>query len=347
MIWMLLVLALQVSPELVEHVNAGLKAKQAGNLKLAAMEFEKVVGMAPGLAAAHVNLGAVYLDQKDYARATPALRKALEIDGSMRGAHGMLGVSLLAQGYAGEAIPHLEKGAMEDVLGVALLEVGREREAIDKLEAALVKQPGNEDLIYYLGQAHGRLARDMGERLTRQAGESARALQLMGEAHAAGGNREAAVKAFQRALDLRPELQGVHLALGELHQGAGDLEAAEKEYGVEAKQWPGSALAAYRWGSVLFTRGDLAGGLRELERADVLKPGMPETLLELGRARAANGATQAAENALLQVVNAESEGRLAESAHFQLSQLYRKMNRTAEAEKHLARFRELKKKQQP
>ncbi len=343
MILLVLIVAWQLSPELAGHVNAGLKAKQAGNLKMAAEEFEKVAAMAPGLAAAHVNLGAVYLEQKNYAKSAEALRNALKIDQNLPGAHGMLGVALMAQGFAAEAIPHLEKGQMEELLAVAFLETGREREAIDKLEAALLKQPGNEDLLYYLGQAHGRLARDIGERLAGQQAESARARQLKGEAYAAAGNRDAAKKEFERALGLRPELQGVHLAIGELHLGAGDLEAAEKEFSEEARRWPGSAVAAYRWGSVLLNRGDLPSSLRELERSDRLKPGMPETLLELGRARAANGANDGAEKAFLQLLTVEPKGRLAESAHFQLSQLYRKMNRIADADKHLSQFRELKK----
>ena len=56
---MALLLALQVAPELKKHVDAGLKAKHAGDLDTAIREFERVVELAPELAASYVNLGAV------------------------------------------------------------------------------------------------------------------------------------------------------------------------------------------------------------------------------------------------------------------------------------------------
>ena len=83
--------------------------------------------------------GAVYYEKKDYGNAIPPLRKALELNPDLPGAHGMLGVALLALGYAAESIPHLEKAQADALLGVALLESGREREAMDRLEAALAQ----------------------------------------------------------------------------------------------------------------------------------------------------------------------------------------------------------------
>src|SRR5579862_5608910 len=104
---LVLLLALQATPELKQHVDAGLKAKSAGDLDAAIREFQRVVELAPNLAAAHVNLGAVYYEKKDYTHAIPPLRKALELNPDLPGAQGMLGVALLAQGYAAESIPHL------------------------------------------------------------------------------------------------------------------------------------------------------------------------------------------------------------------------------------------------
>jgi len=146
--------ALQVTPELKQHVEAGLKAKNAGDLDTAIREFQRVAEIAPELAAAHVNLGAAYLEKKDYAHAIPPLRRALELNPNLSGAHGMLGAALLAQGYAAESTAHLEKAGADDLLGVALLESGRAREAVDKLETAILKRPNDPDLLYYLTEAH-------------------------------------------------------------------------------------------------------------------------------------------------------------------------------------------------
>ena len=121
---LVVLLAFQVTPELKQHVDAGLKAKNAGDLDAAIREFQRVVELAPGLAAAHVNLGAVYYDKKDYTHAIPPLRKGLQINPDLPGAQAMLGAALLAQGYASESIPYLEKVHADDLLGVALFESG-------------------------------------------------------------------------------------------------------------------------------------------------------------------------------------------------------------------------------
>lgn len=334
--------ALQVTPELKQHVEAGLAAKRAGDLDAAIREFRRVTELAPTLAAAHVNLGAVYCDKNDYAKAIAPLRKALELDPALMGAHEMLGIALLAQGYAVEAIPHLEKARAEALLGVAMLEGGRARDAIDKLEAALQKQPDNPDLLYYLSQAHAQLSKQALDVLTAKAPASARAQQAIGEANLAAGNREAAEKHLRAALAVRSGLRGVHFSLGELYLGAGDYERAEREFRDETRLNPGSAAAAYKLGLVLLNRGESRAALAELQRAHTLQPGMPETLLELGKATAAMGDLPAAEKFFQKVLAQEQESNLAESAHFQLSQIYRKLQRAADADRHMKRFQELR-----
>ena len=339
---LLLLLALQVNPELAQHVNAGLKAQKAGDLPAAIREFQKVVQLAPTLAAAHVNLGSVYYQSKDYQNAVPSLRRALELNSNLPGAHEMLGASLLAQGWPAEAIPHLEASGSTDLLGVALLEAGREREAIERLEAAITKRPNDEDLLYYLSHAHQRLAKRLAERLLTESPDSAKAHQLIGEAQAEAGNRDAAIAAFRAALASRPELRGVHYALGELFLESGDSTSAEREFRAEVKLAPGSGAAAFKLGATLFQNGQTAAALQELERAEKLAPGMPETLLELGRAQAATGSSPAAEKSFLRVLAQERESGLAESAHFQLAQLYRSTGRAAEAEKEMNAFRRIR-----
>ena len=328
--------------EIRQHVEAGLKAKRAGDLDGAIREFERVVALAPDLPAAHVNLGAAYSEKKEYGKAIPALRRALELASDLPGAHGMLGVALLAQGYATEAVPHLEQAHMDDVLGVALLEAGRPAEALNKLEAALQSRPDDADLLYYLGQAHASLSRQVLDRLLAQHADSPRARQLTAEMQAAAGNRLAAEREFRAALALRPELRGIHLALGELYLSAGDYEQAEREFRAEAGVAPGDSRTAYRLGSVLLNQGNTTDALAYLKRANELRPDMPETLLELGKAEAIAGQSSAAEKSLRRVIELERASQLAESAHFQLAQLLKKEGRAAEASREMSRFQELR-----
>lgn len=330
-----------VSPDLRHAVEAGLKARQTGDLDAALREFEKVVQLAPQLAAAHINLGAVLYDKGDYSRAIPALRRALDLNPGLPGAHLMLGAALLAQGYPAEAIPHLEKTQTVDLLGVALLEAGRERESVDRLEAALQLRRDDPDLLYYLAQAYSRLARQLLHRVS-AAKDSPRAAQLEAEIHAAAGRRDAALQSYTEALRRRPSLRGIHYAIGELALTAGDYQSALRAFRAEADAAPGSAAAAYKLGFVLQHMGDSPGALRQLRRAHSLQPDMPETLLALGKAELQSGNGKAAESFLRRVIQLESDSLLAENAHLQLAQWYRKTGQTADAERETARFRELR-----
>jgi tetratricopeptide (TPR) repeat protein len=337
-----LLLALQITPELRQHVDSGLKAKSAGDLDSAIREFTRVVQLAPSLPAAHVNLGAVYLQKKKYAEAVTSLQRAIELNPDLPGAHGMLGTALLAQGFARDAVSHLEKAEAVDLLGVALLESGRVRDAIEHLEAALLKRPDDPDLLFYLGQAHSHLSNQVLTKLQESAPDSPRTHQLLGDVQAAGGNRSAAEKHFRAALAARADIHGVHYALGQLFLEAGDYEKAEQEFREEAQLVPGSAAAAYKLGLVLVNRGRTAEALAQLKRAQTLQPAMPETLLELGKLMTASGDLKSAEAYLTQALASERGTSLAQAAHFQLAQVYRKLGRTSEAEREMKAFQELR-----
>ena len=337
-------LAFQVTPELKQHVDAGLKAKAAGDIDSEIREFKRVVELAPELPAAYVNLGAAYLEKKDYAGAIPPLKKALELNSNLPGAEAMLGSALLSQGYAAEAVSHLEKGQADDLVGLALLESGRPREAVEHLEAAIEKRPDDPDLLYYLGLAHSQMARELFERLKVKYPDSARTQQMLGDELAAIGDRDAAVKHLKAALAARPDLRGVHFALGELLLGSGDYEGAEREFRDESKLVPGDAATAYKLGLVLMNRGQTREALTELQRANTLQPDMPGTMVELGRALASTGDSAGAEKLFRRVVELEPDSKLAETSHYQLAQVYRKLGRAEDADKEMTRFQQMRSK---
>src|SRR4029077_7543472 len=132
--------------------------------------------------------------------------------------------------------------------------------------------------------------------------------------------------------------RGVHYALGELELAAGNYERAETEFRAETELARGSAAAALKLGLALWNRGGTSEALAELKRSDALQPGMPETLLELGKALYASGDAGAAAACLERVLQVEKKTDIAQAAHFQLAQAYRKLGRTADAERELKLF---------
>lgn len=320
-----------VSTAATEHLQAGLDAQKQGHLDVAIKEFQKATESDPNLAEAFLNLGAVYLETREYPAAVVALKRALELNPALDAAQLQLGFALLAQGYAEEAIPHLDRVHALGALGIAQIATGRYEAAVENLSAALVNHPGDPDLLYYLGRASGLLSKRSIDTLVAVYPDSARAHQAMGENYFVLRQMPQAEKEFSEALRQRPDLAGLHLELGLVYAGAGQWRQAEEAFRSETKLQPGNAEAAYRLGAALLQQGKGREALAELQRSDQLQPDMPETLYSQGKAAALIGDSALAEKSWTRLLSIEKDSSLAAQAHFALAGLYRKQGNAAKA----------------
>jgi tetratricopeptide (TPR) repeat protein len=339
-----LLLALQASAPpspALQHLHAGVEAEKSGQLDTAVSEFKKATELDPKLAIAFVDLGDIYIEKRDYASAIPPLKRAVELSPNLEGAHRLLGYALLAQGYASEAIPHLEKAHAEDALGIALLEAGKLPEAVPVLQKALSKSPNDPDLLYYYGRAAGLLSKQVFDELEDRFPDSARAHQMMAQDYAALRDVPSAEREFSEALRLRPQTAGLHLEFGELYARAQQWDKAADQFQLETEVQPGSPEAFYRLGEAQVQLGKFHEAREALVRSDQLKEDMPETLYMLGKAAALDGDEIVAEKSWLQVLNIEKDSALAAQAHFGLAGIYRKQGKTAEADREMDEFRKL------
>jgi len=334
-----------VSPELAQHAQAGLEARDQHRWSDAINEFRKVTELAPDLAAGFVNLGAAYVESKDYRSAIAPLKRALELNPRLPGAEQMLGYALLAQGSAAEAIPHLERANAQEALGIAQLRTGKFSDAVKNLEAALAKHPNDPDLLYYLGRAAGLLSKSAFDTLESAYPDSARAHQALGDSYAALRQVPQAEKEYGDALRIRPDTPGIHLSLGQLYATAAQWPQAETEFAAEAKLQPEDAETVYRLGNALLQQGKLKDAREQLQRADRLRPHMPEVLYALGKAASSQGDAAVAEKAWTELVSTEKDTPLAGQAHFGLATLYRKEGKTAEAQREMELYRKVQKPQ--
>jgi protein O-GlcNAc transferase len=331
------------SSEALAHLKAGSDALSQSKAAEAVAEFLKATETAPDLPAGFVGLGQALMQAGDFPGALVPLKRALQLDPELAGAHQLLGFALLAAGYAKESIPHLEKVQALDALGVAQLKIGKYAEATANLEAALAKRPGDVDLMYYLGRASGLLSQQTFEQLRATDPESARAHQILGETYAVLHNTAAAEQQFGEALRLRPTTPGVHLELAELYASASQWDKAEKEFRAEARLQPGDAEAAFRLGNALLQLGKVKEARHELERAGGLAPGMADVLYALGKAASLDGDKAAAEKAWLGVLEIQKDGPLAGQAHFGLAGVYRERGDSAKADAEMKEFQRLQK----
>jgi tetratricopeptide (TPR) repeat protein len=333
-------LALQASGA-VEHVHVGVAAEKSGQLDAALAEFKKAAELDPQLAAAFADLGGVYIEKREYAAAISPLKRALELSPNLAAAHRLLGYALLAQGYAIEAIPHLEQAQAEDALGIALLQAGKLPEAVAVLQKALAQSPDDPELLYYYGRASGLLSKQVFDQLEARFPDSARAHEMMAQDYAVLRDVPGAEKEFLEALRLRPQTAGLHLQLGELYARAQQWDRAEEQFRLETQLQPGSAEAFYRLGEAQLQLGKFHQAREALVQSDQLRQDMPETLYQLGKAAAMDGDDATAQKCWRHLLTLESNTPLAAQAHFGLAGIYRKQGRPVDATREMEEFRKL------
>jgi tetratricopeptide (TPR) repeat protein len=330
-----------ISPEAAQHMQAGIAADKQQQLDVAITEFRKVTQLEPTFADGFVSLGQTYMEKHDFASAVTPLKRALEVDPDLAPAHQLLGYALLAQGYAAQAIPHLQKVQDKTGLGIAQIQTGQLPEAVANLQAALAERPNDQDLLYYLGRASGLLSKQSIDTLLAAYPDSARAHQALAENYFVLRQMPEAEKEYREALRLRPDTPELHLELGEVYAGAFQWTKAEEEFRAQAKLQPGNAEAAYRLGTALLEQGKAREARAELVRADKLMPDMPETLYSLGKAASLEGDSATAEKEWTRLLSIEKETPLAAQAHFALAGLYRKQGKTAAAQHEMQEFQRL------
>lgn len=330
-----------VSPEAMQHLQAGADAEKQRHFDVAIAEFKKATELAPTLAEGFVNLGQAYMEHQDYGAAIAPLKHALELSPGLAAAHQLLGYALLAQGYNAEAIPHLEKVHEQTALGIAQIGTGQLQQAVENLQAALAQHPNDPDLLYYLGRASGLLSKQSIDTLQAGYPDSARAHQALAENYFVLRQMPQAEKEFLEALRLRPDTPELHLELGLVYAGSAQWPKAEEQFRAQTKLQPGNAEGAYRLGAALLQQGKASEARIELQRADHLQPEMPETLYSLGKAAALAGDPAAAEKAWRKLLSIEKGSSLAAQTHFALAGLYRKQGKTADAERETQEFQKL------
>jgi tetratricopeptide (TPR) repeat protein len=330
-----------ISPEAVQHMQAGIAADKQKQFDVAITEFKKVTELEPTFADGFVGLGQTYMEKHDFASAVTPLKRALEVDPDLAPAHQLLGYALLTQGYAAQAIPHLQKVQDKTGLGIAEIQTGQLPEAVANLQAALAERPNDQDLLYYLGRASGLLSKQSIDSLLAAYPDSARAHQALAENYFVLRQMPEAEKEYREALRLRPDTPELHLELGEVYAGSFQWAKAEEEFRAQAKLQPGNAEAAYRLGTALLEQGKAREARAELVRADKLMPDMPETLYSLGKAASLEGDTATAEKEWTRLLSIEKETSLAAQAHFALAGLYRKQGKTAAAQHEMQEFQRL------
>ncbi len=319
-----------VSPEVLTLLQSGTDAENRGDFEQAIAAFRKAADVDPSAGVVFLRLGDAYMKKHDYAAAISPLKRAAELGPDSLAVHQLLGYALLAEGYASDAIPHLNVIHDYGALGIAQLQAGQSAEAVTNLQAALAKSPNDPDLLFYLSRAATALSGRSLDRLLSVYPNSARGHQALGQTDYETKEFPKAIKQYEQAIAMRPDLPGLRLELGLVYAADSEWDKAEEQFRGEAQLQPGSAEAAYRLGNALLRQGKMKEAIDELQRSDLLRPNMPETLYALGRAAAAVD-PKIAEHALARVIELEKETPLAGQAYLVLAGIHRKQGKAEQA----------------
>ncbi len=334
------------------HYKQAEQALARGQAQVAEAEFTAILGLDPGNAQAYANLGVIAFKANDYGKAQPLFEKALARDPALWDADALLGLSEIRQGHAASgvpllenAFPHIKNTEVKLDAGVAIITAhqtaGTLREALPVVRDLETLLPDSPDVLYVAYRVYEELASEQVSRLVKVAPDSARTYQLYGEASMTQGDFSKAASQFRRAVELNPNLPGIHYQLGmalltsQEKPGTGEARAA---FEAELQNNPSDARSEYQLGEI-FQAGNLPDQAElHYRRALALQPSLADAQVGVGTVLAQQGKAEESRQYFLAAIQLDPDNEL---AHYRLSRAYRTAGRTDEANRELAIFRQL------
>jgi len=278
----------QIQDQVQEHFIAAQQAQQQGQLDDAVHEYLAVLKLAPDLPEAYMNLGLVYYAQSKFGDSARALATAGKLRPGMRGVSLWLGIDEVRLNHPAQAVPLLREAVRQDPqdkqaeswLGTALWNAGQMDAALLQLRKAAAQFPDDPDLLFSLGEAYGKAARQQSEQLLEDSAGTAISDRIYASTYAADHDWTKAEGHLRRAIRRDPNSVDAHLDLAEVFLNQAKLPAAIEQLERARVLSPKSATTLAKSGELLILSGQLPEGLSRVEQA--IKSDESEALDALG-----------------------------------------------------------------
>src|SRR5438876_6305907 len=249
----------------------------------------------------------------------------------------MIGVCYFRAGRFALAISYLEQAtklAPEDTearifLSRAYASLGRNKQAIDILKAGLARNPGDLDLLYWIGRHYNELAEQTYQNMVRRSPDHYLVHELAGDQFRLKQEYDKALEAYGKALNAAPDAPGIHFKLGEVYRRLLKFDEARRELESELRINPFHAQANFELGDIDVKQGSFKEGMPYLQRALEIDPKLVEAHRSLGKAFLAE---KHYDNALYEFSLVARADPGDHTIHALLATAYRQMGRTKEAE---------------
>ena len=277
-------------------------------------QAEKWDAGSPGLAR---NIGVAAFRVHDYSEAIRGLSASLSANPGDRAVRAMLGMAYYAQDQFKEAAatfePLGEKGMKDSAVGYAwaasLTKMGELPRATEVLQTFASEDRPN-DVLMLVGQLWIEIqdysrAESTFERILKADPQMTKAHYFAGQAYLRSEHWDEAAREFQAELALHPSDVDAKFNLGFVYLQLSRSADAEKLFQEVIEAQPEQANAQYEYGKILMDHGDVHGAIAHLEVAARLKPNT-------------------------------------DYVHYQLQAAYRKDGRTADADRELEIYKQIK-----
>jgi tetratricopeptide (TPR) repeat protein len=336
-----------VSPAVEQLVAEARQAQSQGDLSTAIAKYQKILQIAPRLAAAYNNLGMLFLQQHDLPQAVAVLEKGLKIDPSVVTTSALLGSAQFSMGQYEEARPHLEaavRGNPKDdyarrLLARDLISLKDYEGAVVQLRTIVGHDPKDQDAWYLLGKTYLQLSESALGKVNEIDPNSALSQEVAGEVMQSMGNSDGALGAYKKAVEIAPQQPGTHEHLADEYWTLGKWESARDEFQAELTNDPNNCQARWKMAnSLLSMHGPPDQALKELNTAIDQCSDLMQARVDRGRALIALGQTA---DALPDLLLAEKANPDEPTIHFYLANAYRAQGRADDSHNEMQTYKKL------
>ena len=336
--------------QIIAHFKQAEAALAVGQVDKAAEEFRQILKLDPSNAGAYANLGVIAYKSGDFEQAKALFKDALKRDESLWDAKAFLGfcqmrtgdpeagIALLEQSFA-----HIKNNELRINVGVALIQAHEESktldQAIDVVRTLQRTDPHNQEVLYVSYRVYLELATQALSTLSKDAPDSGRVHQILGESALTQEDMSGAVEQFRAAVKADPTLPGIHFQLGHaLVMNSSSPEEAQHEFEAAIAADPSDYRSECELGEILrrSQRPELAQS--HFEKALRINPNYSDAQVGLGDLLLDAAKPAEAVEHLVIATRLDPDN---ETAHYHLSKAYRESGHTEEANREMLEFKRL------